>query len=352
MQLFFCPSCNATLFFESSRCGACGQAVGYAPGCRQMLAVSGNEQAVDSVWQTCAHRAQSLGCHWLVAAADADPFCRSCRLNRTIPDLSVDGNLVLWRRLEEDKRRLVYAALRLELPILPKSDVEHGLAFDFLGDPDPSFSERKRVLTGHDRGLITINIAEADPVARERMRTAMDEPYRTILGHFRHESGHYYWDRLIWGTASLESFREKFGDERADYSKALQLNYENGPPPDWREYFVSAYASCHPWEDWAETWSHYLHMVDTLETAWVYGLRLDPRMTGHDFLDAAPEFDPYVVADFERLISNWLPLTVALNSLNRSMGQDDAYPFALSSTVIDKLAFVHEIVHSARVPNG
>jgi len=348
MQLFHCPSCHATLFFENRWCRACGQSVGFAPGLQAMLAVGPNDLPVDGDWRACAYRTQALGCHWLVAASEAEPFCRSCRLNRTIPDLSVDGNLALWRRLEEEKRRLVYSALRLDLPIQPQSAQVDGLAFDFLADADPSFSERGRVLTGHAQGLITINIAEADPVARERMRTDMDEPYRTILGHFRHESGHYYWDRLLRDGPSLERFRQRFGDERADYAAGLQRNYEQGPPANWQERFVSAYASCHPWEDWAETWSHYLHMVDTLETAWAYGLRLDPRSARHDFLDAAPEFDPYIERDFDRLVGNWLPLSVALNSLNRSMGQEDAYPFVLASAVIDKLSFVHGIVDASR----
>jgi len=351
MKLFSCPACGATVHFPNSLCTACGAEIGFAPELMAMVAPGpdGTAEADGRLWRKCRHYAQLMGCTWMVA--DEQPYCRSCRLNRTIPDLSRPENGALWRRLEEDKRRLVYAALRLGLPLVPRAEDPAGLAFDFLSDTAPSFTETGRVLTGHAAGVITLNIAEADPVARERMRAEMAEPYRTILGHFRHESGHYYWDRLVRDSGWLGPFRALFGDERADYAAALERHYASGPPPDWAERHVTAYAASHPWEDWAESWSHYLHMIDTLETGWAFGLRLDPRLAGRDALAAAPGFDPYGPGDFDELVAQWLPLTVALNALNASMGHEAAYPFALRDAVLEKLRFVHRVVH-ATAPGG
>jgi hypothetical protein len=177
----------------------------------------------------------------------------------------------------------------------------------------------------------------------------MAEPYRTILGHFRHESGHYFWDRLVRDSHWLEPFREHFGDERAAYDTALQHHYNAGPPADWPQNFVSSYASSHPWEDWAETWAHYLHMVDTLETAWQLGLRLDPQVDSGNELTTEADLDPYRSTNSQTLVEHWFPLTIALNSLNQSMGQPDAYPFVLSARIVDKLGLIHDIIH-AREP--
>jgi hypothetical protein len=215
---------------------------------------------------------------------------------------------------------------------------ENGLAFSFKAS-----TEAEPVFTGHNEGLITINVAEADDPFREKTRQQLGEPYRTLLGHFRHEIGHYYWDRLIRGRC-LEPFRAMFGDETADYAGARKRHYESGPPADWTQRFVSAYASMHPWEDWAETFAHYLHIVDTLETARAYGLALKPKAASG--LPAVAtgrlQFD-----DFDDLVSAWFPLTSALNSLNRSMGLADLYPFVLSDAAIAKLRFVHDIVEQA-----
>ena len=201
-------------------------------------------------------------------------------------------------------------------------------------------------MTGHDNGLITINLAEADDSERERMRRQMGEPYRTLLGHFRHEIAHYYWDRLVRDAPGIEAFRQLFGDEREDYGAALQRHYANGPPPDWQERFVTTYASTHPWEDWAETWAHYFHMVDTLETASAFGMRVRPRVTKGADLSTAIDFDPHSAA-LDRIVDSWLPLTFAVNSINRSMGIADLYPFVLAPPVIVKLSFIHERIHAA-----
>jgi len=346
MKLFSCGVCGSTVHFDSVRCEACGTGLGLAPDiCDIAMIRDASGMAEDrhgGRWRLCAHNTPDAGCNWLVAESDDDPWCLSCRLNRVIPNLANPDHRRLWKRLEAEKRRFVYSALRFNLPITPQSRDPRGLAFDFLAD-GPGFSER--VLTGHAGGVITINIAEADPVERERMRQEMDEPYRTILGHFRHESGHYYWDRLVRDTDLLEPYRVLFGDERVDYGAALQAHYENGPPADWGERFISTYATCHPWEDWAESWSHYFHMVDTLETAFAYGMRLTPRtgLTGVLSVDAG--LDPYETSNFDALMAQWMPLTLALNSLSRSMGHTHAYPFALASPVIDKLRFVHHVIH-------
>lgn len=263
-----------------------------------------------------------------------------------VPDLSMPMNLQRWRRIEQAKRRLFYTLLRLQLPITSRSNDEKGLAWDFLADSQVGMASTP-VMTGHFDGVITINIAEADDDERERRRVALHEPYRTLLGHFRHEVGHYYWTMLVERNPQVgvvERFRDTFGDERNDYQTALNSHYLYGAPADWQENWISSYASSHPWEDWAETWAHYLHMVDTLETASAFGLRLRSR-TLEASLETAIDFDPHV-ASLDRLIAGWLPLTFAANSLNRSMGQKDLYPFVLTPLVVSKLAFVHEMIRA------
>jgi hypothetical protein len=228
-------------------------------------------------------------------------------------------------------------------------DPEHGLAYKFLADLDTPGAAP--VLTGHANGVITLNVAEADDVERERQRLQLHEPYRTLLGHFRHEVGHYYWDLLIKDTPWIDTFRALFGNERQDYAQALQDHYNQGPPQDWQQQFVSAYASAHPWEDWAETWAHYLHMTDTLETAAACGLSLRPQRSDEPTLKTAPAPDSLYARSFDQLIDNWFPLTYVLNNLNRGLGLPDGYPFVLSTPAIDKLRFVHDTI-SATNPRG
>jgi hypothetical protein len=225
-------------------------------------------------------------------------------------------------------------------------DPEHGVMFDFLRSPPGG----PRVLTGHASGLITLNVEEADDAVREKIRHDLREPYRTLLGHFRHEIGHYYWDRLVWDSKWLEPFRRLFGDERADYAAALKANYENGPPPDWASRFISAYASTHPWEDWAETWAHYLHVVDSLGTALGFGLDADdleahavPFTRADLYAPDDPDADRFL-----DLLNGWIEMTMVLNELARSMGQPDFYPFVMSRPVVSKLQFVHLVVRDAR----
>ena len=293
-------------------------------------------------YRLCENYTSHAVCNWAVPAEDPNGLCPSCRLTRVIPDLTQPANLELWHKLEIAKRRLVYTLLILKLPLLNKTeDPENGLAFEFLDDPkDP---KAPKVLTGHADGLITINIAEANDAEREKRKHDMHEPYRTLLGHFRHEVGHYYWDRLLKGSDRLDEFRALFGDDREDYGEALKRHYAKGPSPDWQKRFVTSYASSHAWEDWAETWAHYLHMIDTLETAATCGVSLRPRREGDPSVKAVP--NPHKAEPFDELIDGWFPLTYLLNNLNRGLGLPDGYPFVLSEPAIEKLRFVHETVN-------
>jgi hypothetical protein len=348
MKLSLCETCGNMLHFENSVCLRCGSPLGFIPEVMDLRALIPQEDGSfapkarpDERWRACPN-AEATGCNWLVPPDSPDGLCVACHLNRTIPDLSVPGNPEKWRAIECAKRRLVYALLRLRLPLTShKDDAARGLAFDFLAD-----TEDEQVMTGHADGLVTINIAEADSPEREKRRVQLGEPYRTMLGHLRHEVGHYYWDVLVRDGGRLEDSRAMFGDEREDYAAALERHYQDGAPPDWQANYVSSYATMHPWEDFAETWTHYLHMVDTLDTAASFGLAVDPAVSDDPEDATTIAFDPYRVRRIDKLISAWLPLTVAVNSLNRSMGQPDLYPFTLSPPVITKLGFIHDLVRS------
>jgi len=349
VRLFNCQNCNQLLYFENRQCGNCGLQLGFLPQRGELSALQPRtdlwcaEADAESgqLYRFCDNAAIDV-CNWMVAAVDVETRCIACRHNQTIPDLTRGDHLELWRKLEVAKHRLIYSLLRLGLPLLNRYDHPQGLAFDFLADPPTPQGER--VITGHDNGLITIALREADDAERARLRMAMNEPYRTLLGHFRHEIGHYYWDRLIDDAGQQAQFRACFGDERADYAEALQRHYAEGSPQDWQSNFVSSYAAMHPWEDFAETWAHYLHIVDTLDTASAFGLRIQPRAASTQGMNVKIDFDPYRCESIERLIDHWLPLTFAVNSLNRSMGQPDLYPFILSPPAIEKLGFVHELI--------
>jgi hypothetical protein len=298
-------------------------------------------------YRLCANFDQVSVCNWVVSADDPEGLCRSCRLTRVIPDLSSERNRIGWFRLEVAKRRTLYTLLGLGLPIDPKhGDGGSGLAFEFL--EDSRVGDAQRVLTGHDNGVITINVAEADDVHREKERTLQKEPYRTLLGHFRHEIGHYYWDQLIANGPKLEAFRALFGDEQADYQQALERHYGEGPPPFWERSFISAYATMHPWEDWAESWAHYLHMVDALETAGAAGLALRPKRSDEPRMQPPPDPLNPRHRDFEAMIESWLSLTYVLNNLSRGLGLPDSYPFVLSNPAIDKLKFIHDVIDEHR----
>ncbi len=346
MRLFSCQGCGQLLYFENWRCEACARLLGYLPDRSEITALEPDGTvlaAPDTAYKFCKNNALGV-CNWMVPAGAAEDFCAACRHNHVIPDLGVPGNDVLWGKIEAAKHRLFYSLLRLGLPLENRADnPEHGLAFDFLADPPERHAQG--VMTGHDNGLITLALKEADDAVREKVRQGMGEPYRTLLGHFRHESGHYFWDRLVApDPALLNGFRGLFGDDRQDYGAALQRHYGEGAPPGWQDSHISMYATSHPWEDFAETWAHYLHIVDTLETAASFGLKVRPRLArGH--IAAAIDFDPYQSRRFDQIVEAWLPVEFATNSLNRSMGLTDLYPFVLSPKVIEKLGFVHALTH-------
>jgi hypothetical protein len=358
MKLFTCQNCGQLLYFENTRCERCGLSLGYLPdiGTLSALQPAGEAwrplAAPERIWRFCAN-AEHAACNWLVPAEAGTPYCAACRHNRTVPDLSIPDNVLRWQKLEVAKHRLIYTLLKLKLPLTSKAeDADTGLAFDFMGDPEAPDGEGPKVMTGHDNGLITINIAEADDAERERRRHDMGEPYRALLGHMRHEVGHYYWDRLVRDGGHLQAFRDLFGDESADYGEALQRHYSQGPVENWQESFVSSYASAHPWEDFAETWAHYLHIIDTLETAKAFRVSVNPEATPGRDLAASVDFNVYEVDDFAKIFDVWLPLSFAVNSLNRSMGVPDLYPFVLSAAVITKLDFIHRLVRGGRTGTG
>ncbi|MGA7485835.1 MAG: putative zinc-binding peptidase [Xanthobacteraceae bacterium] len=350
MKLFECQNCGQPLYFENTTCGSCGLRLGYVPEREIVTALDETDglwrplAAPESRYRLCANAEHDV-CNWLIPPDDPEAFCAACRHNRTIPDLTNPENLAHWRKIEFAKHRLFYSLLRFKLPLTTRPEDPNGLAFDFLSNPADAAAGQSPILTGHASGLITLNVAEADDPERERQRKSMAEPYRTLLGHFRHEIAHYYWDQLVKDSPEIEEFRHLFGDEREDYGEALQRHYANGPAPDWPERFVTAYASSHPWEDFAESWAHYFHMIDTLETAFAFGLRLRPKVAQGADLSAAIDFDPYV-SEMDRIIDAWLPLTFAVNSINRSMGQPDLYPFVPAPAVILKLTFIHARIHA------
>lgn len=356
MRLSTCTSCGQLVYFENTSCTACNAALGFNVESLKIEAFRQDEKGilrpinrsassskrVNKGKRYCANGLTYHACNWLLDEDDPADLCVACRLNRTIPDLNQGNNLSLWIKIEAEKRRLIYSLLALSLPLAIKDAPQ--LQFDFLANSISSNGEAGPVLTGHANGLITLNINEADSAYREKMREQMAESYRTLLGHFRHESGHYYWDVLVRDSDWLIEVRSLFGDDTLDYAGALNTYYENGPAENWQLNYVSAYASSHPWEDWAETWAHYLHIVDTLETARDFGLQVHPRLNNSEELHAEVEVNPYRTKNFRDIIDNWLPLTYALNSLNRSIGHEHAYPFVLGDIVIMKLDLIHRIL--------
>jgi len=353
MKLFKCQSCGQAVYFENRFCGACGHALGFLPQGLTMAALEPEGDYFTTITakplhvRYCANAAHDA-CNWLIPAGSTDHFCTACRHNRTIPDISVSDRLEHWRKMEIAKHRLFYTLLELRLPLKNlNDDPAHGLTFDFLAE-DPSTNVK--ILTGHDDGLITINLNEADDGLREKLRTAMGEPYRTLLGHFRHEVGHYFWDVLVRDAGKLEECRAIFGDDSQDYGEALKRHYAEGPPADWQENFISSYATAHPWEDFAETWAHYLHIIDTLETASAFGMRIHPVSTKNRTLHTDIKITPPHATSVQPLIDAWLPLTFAVNSLNRSMGLADLYPFIVSQPVVKKLQFIQDIIAAGAVP--
>ncbi len=354
MKLFACQKCAAQLYFENVRCLSCNDELGFIPDANVLSAIEpeadGTWRALapghqKGSWRKCSRYAQEGICNWLVRADDPHELCRSCRMTGTIPDQSISGNREAWRRLEVAKRRLIYGLTSQGLPVIDRhQDPVNGLEFAFMAD-----TPEKKAFTGHQDGLITINVREADPVERERAKANLHESYRTVLGHLRHESGHYYWDRLVAQGPRLGEVRALFGDDRQDYAAALKRHYDEGPPADWNDRFVSAYATMHPWEDWAETWAHHLHMVDAVEIAGSLGMTLSPKPHGRKQSAARVAAPRGPARTFDELLAAWIPLTFATNCLTRSIGQQDWFPFVLSNQAIAKLRLVHQVVEDARL---
>ncbi|BCI67109.1 zinc-binding metallopeptidase family protein [Acetobacter aceti] len=352
MKLFSCQSCGQVLFFENTYCESCGHRLGYCTETSRLLALESAADdkgwlaigdGVDAPLRFLCTNAEYDVCNWLVPEGSADSLCVACRYNHVIPDLTKAGNQELWRRLEQAKHRLFYSLLLLNLPIPTRAEnPTGGLVFNFPDDPE---NGEGKVMTGHDEGIITIALREADDAEREKMRVKMGEYYRTLLGHFRHEVGHFYWNILVRDAGNEKACRTLFGDHTQDYGMALQQHYENGPPAGWQENYVSSYATTHPWEDFAETWAHYLHIVDTLQTAVAFGVAVSPTVAKDGSLSHAFNFDTYAATSFKELLVAWPPLTLAVNALNRSMGQPDMYPFVITPTIAEKLRFVHDLVH-------
>lgn len=354
MRLFDCQACGNAVHFENASCVECGHLLGYMSDQATLSALEAEGDAwrplaaPETLFRFCANSVEGA-CNWLIPTDSPETLCASCRHNLVVPDLSDESHRRAWVALEQAKHYLVYSLLRWHLPLPNRTDdPQEGLGFEFLADVNSPDGTVTQVTTGHDNGRITINIAEADDSEREARRKAMGEPYRTLLGHFRHEIGHFYWDRLVRDDpARLTQCRALFGDDSIDYSAALQQHYAAGPPADWHLRFISAYASSHAWEDFAETWAHYMHMVDALETAYAYGLILRPKAVRRAPLSGMVSFDPYTTGTIDDLLRAWVPLTVAVNSLNRSLGQPDLYPFVMPEAVIAKLGFIHELVRAA-----
>ena len=371
--------CNCTeqliLFFESSHCLACGRTVGIDDEFDQVEPYEIDEQsglfykaeAPDVFYKKCDNNAQYHVCNGMVnldtfiPVADKDEvLCFSCRFNETVPDLSIIGHIPLWKKMETAKRRALYTLKSLSLPLNTIiQEPESGLSFDFITDRNVSdhfvspIIGQDVVFTGHDCGHITINLAEADDVARSQAKIAMGERYRTLLGHFRHELGHYYFDQLIANSPKKHALcKQYFGDDELDYQQALDTHYKQGAPANWHETFISEYATMHPYEDWAETWAHYMHIIDTLETA--KNFSITGSTTGNEFeLDEADELrlpqSAYYFnsqTSIDAILDTWMEFSIILNSLNRSMGLADAYPFVLTQTVRTKLSFIHHAIHN------
>lgn len=339
MRRFAC-ACGAPVYFENDYCFNCRSALGYDPISNDMLTLADwgggvYRDVLGNDYRYCANATDYGVCNWLRGADDPHALCIACGFNRVVPDQSKDVNHQRWLILERAKKRLLYTLDQLNLPLINGwDDPERGLLLDFKEDArsDHAFPETF-VTTGYLGGVITINALEADDVARTAAAEEMKESYRTVLGHLRHESGHYYWSLLNPDAALLKEFRDLFGDESADYGAALDRHYQQGPPADWQQEYISAYASAHPAEDWAECWGHYLHIFDALDTAWAQ------QLLGKQ---------PAVMTMAGRLTA-WSRISLMLNELNRSVGRGDAYPFVINEAVAEKLDFVETAIQRLRI---
>lgn len=349
MKKFHCD-CGNRLFFNNDHCLACLREVSWCPVCDTLTAFEVSETGLSCarcksrLWK-CANRLNYAVCNRSVLAPEVptvEILCDCCVYNQTIPDLSEKRNLEHWRELEKAKRQLIYGLNSLGLPHSPSSGPDsHGLSFDFKDDEQSpkgfwrSIGKKERVFTGHDNGKITIHIREADTVTREKLRVDLGEGHRTLIGHFRHEIGHYYWDVLVQHDQEiLNGFTGLFGDHSADYSEAMDRYYKDGSRADWQNGFISAYATMHPWEDWAETFAFYLNIADVMET-----------------VNSSELIQMPVPGDFRGLIELYARFGILMNELNRAMGLIDFLPTVIPPLVMQKLEFVHDVVEKASGAN-
>ncbi|CAN5804437.1 putative zinc-binding metallopeptidase [soil metagenome] len=342
MQRFNCE-CGNVLFFGSSRCLNCSSDVGYDPQGGAMVRLRAGTRM-----KLCENGVKHGVCNWLLPVNSAETLCVACRKNRTIPELGSERNLMLWGRMEMAKRRLLYTLLRLGIKLPSQKDnPKIGLAFDII-----STLSNPTVTTGHLNGVITVNLEEADDTYRQINRQQLGESSRTLLGHFRHESAHYFWQRCMserpWDDPLRLAFRERFGDEWLDYANALSTHYQQGTAAGWEENFITAYAASHPWEDWAETWAHYLQIIDGLETCESLGIQVQHLALALVMLPGEagtlpPMLDQSGVADgeFLALLQRWMCLSTVLNEISHSLGEPALYPFVISVRVAQKLRLAH-----------
>jgi hypothetical protein len=343
MKIFQCGHCDHSVFFENYTCENCGHLSGFRVEDRKMLTFEPQGEFLMSdreniKYKYCKNHEYQV-CNWLVEFDEPHEYCNACQLNRTIPNLSDIENFDKWRSMEIAKHRLVYQLQKIGLSLPSKLQNEDGLCFDFVAQlNNPS------LMTGHANGVITILLREADSVLREQMRKQLSESYRTLIGHLRHEVGHYFWDRLIRTDKDvLSEFRAIFGNDELNYGDALQNYYKVGAPDNWEKSFISKYATSHPWEDWAETWAHYLHIMDMVETAYFFGLNVNP-IDSRKGMNADVSFDPYTIKDFNIIVDTCIPLSFAVNSINRAMGVPDVYPFVITPIVVKKMKFIHQLL--------
>ncbi|MEZ0390538.1 MAG: putative zinc-binding metallopeptidase [Verrucomicrobium sp.] len=342
MQKFTCD-CGHILFFATTQCPRCQREVGYEPESSTLLLVGAT-----TGMRRCENGLLHGVCNWLIPIQSAERLCVSCRLNRTIPDLSLERNLMLWSRMETAKRRLLYTLLRLGIRLPSKAeDPKEGLAFDMV-----STVLNPEVTTGHLNGVITVNLEEADDTYRQINQQQLGESNRTLVGHFRHESAHYFWQRFLseadWAAPLRVAFRERFGNEWLDYAAALSSHYAFGAPPEWDQKFITAYAASHPWEDWAETWAHYLQIVDGMETCETLGIQAQYLAVPLEILPGEAGFLPVVLpqnpaADdaFLSWLQRWQCMATVLNEVSGSLGEPALYPYGISVHVAQKLRLAH-----------
>ena len=354
MQTFKCGNCAQLLFFENNHCIRCGHLLGFSIEEGDVLTLRSESNFPNTYvdvsapegrqYRLCMNSIKFNACNWLIPANESHGYCVSCRLTEILPPMQDETRRTQWVKVEAAKRRLLYTLIGLGLPVPSRvENPELGLAFRF-----EESTEEQQVYTGHASGVITLNMAEANATFRENAREKLGEVYRTVLGHLRHECGHYYWELLVLPSEKwLPKAREIFGDERVSYQDAIDKHYAEGAPANWSDFYISAYATMHPWEDWAESWAHYLHMLDTLDTAASYELSMkSPSTQGHNrHLKASMLYRQ----DFDELFEMWYSLTFVLNGLSRSMGMPDIYPFVISDTVKEKLRLIHHIVDDLSV---